>query len=125
VGGVKYVLPEEYVKHLRVSAYPFRDAIYNALVKLHARKGKPWTTEGFFSDKLFWNTFLDQVWSWIPSLAFIYLMYIVATYTFDKYGLFRAVTVIAVLVLVRVNSVIRQISLTNRLLAKIEKKSEK
>lgn len=112
----EFILPEEYRKELRNSPFPFRDAIYNAMVKAHAKRGKPWTTEGLFSDKVFWNFGLDQIWSWVPSLIFIYLMYWISAYTYDHFGLFKAATVLVVMMTLRLNALVRQQSYTNRLL---------
>jgi len=120
----KYVLPAEYEKELRSTPFPFRDAVYNAILTQHAKRGKSWTTRGFFSDKLFWTALLDQVWPWVPSLLFIYAMYIIAAYTYDHYGLFKAVTVIAVMGLIRLNALVRQVSYTNRIL-KEERQKER
>ena len=115
-GGKKFILPEEYKKELRLSPFPFRDAVYNAILTLHAKRGKPWTTQGFFSDRMFWTALLDQLWPWIPSIVFIYLMYLVAGYTYDHYGLFRGVTVVAVMCIIRLNSLVRQVTYSNKLL---------
>jgi len=116
MSGGEFVLPQEYEKELRSSEFPFRDAIYNWLVTAHAKKKKPWTTKGFFSDKVFWNVALDQVWSWVPSLAFLYLMYFLASYTYSHYGLFKAATVLVVMATIRLNALVRQVTYTNRLL---------
>jgi len=112
----EFILPEEYRKELRSSPYPFRDAIYNWLVTQHAKRGKSWTTTGFFSDKVWWSFGLDQIWSWVPSLAFLYLMYYLANYTYVNYGLFKAATVLVVMATIRVNALVRQVAYTNRLL---------
>lgn len=111
-----FVLPDEYKVHLRHSEYPFRDAIYNWLVTKHAQKGKSWSTEGFFSDRVFWNATLDQVWPWVPVLLFIYLVYFLASWTFDNYGMFKAILVVAVMVIIRVNALVRQVTYTNKIL---------
>lgn len=112
----EFILPEEYRKELRHSPFPFRDAIYNALVKQHAKRGKSWTTSGFFSDKVFWSATLDQCWPWVPTLAFLYLMYFLANFTYVHYGIFKAATVLVVMATIRLNALVRQQAYTNRLL---------
>jgi len=116
MSGEVFVLPQEYEKELRSSEFPFRDAIYNWFVTTYAKRGKPWTTKGFFSDKVFFNALLDQVWPWVPTLLFIYLVYFLATWTYDHYGIFRAICVLTVMCIIRVNALVRQVTYTNKLL---------
>lgn len=116
VAKEKFVLPKEYEVEMRRSEYSFRDSVYNAMLTAHAKRGKPWTTSGFFNDRLFWNFLLDEVWAWVPSLLFIYVMYFVASWTYDHYGVYRAVILIAVMMAFRLNVLIRQVTFTNKLL---------
>ena len=112
----EFALSDEYKQHLRNTEFPIRDAIYNWLIVKHAKKNKPWTTTGFFSDKIFWSAALDQAWPWVPTLLFIYFVYFIATFFYDHYGIFRAICVLTVMCIIRINALVRQTSYTNRLL---------
>jgi hypothetical protein len=109
---------EDYSKYFRHSEYPFRDSWYNSLVKMHEKRGKPWTTEGWFSDRVFWSSFLDQAWPWIPMLVFLYVFYWMTGWIYDHYGTARTVIFVAVMMLFRVNALIRQVTFTNKILKK-------
>jgi len=111
-----FVLPEEYQKEIRHSEFPMRDVVYNWLVAKYAKKGKVWTTKGIFSDRVFFNALLDQAWPWVPTLLFIYVVYFLASWAFSRYGIFKAILVVAVMVIIRINALVRQVSYTNRLL---------
>jgi len=105
---------QDYSQYLRESEYPARDKFYNWLVRTHEKRGKPWTTAGWFSDEFFWSFFLDYVWAWVPSLLFLYVTYYLATFMYDKYGLFRGVAVLVVMALLRVNTLIRKVDYIRR-----------
>ena len=111
-----FVLPEEYEAELRRSEFPMRDAFYNWIVTAYAKRGKKWTTKGIFSDRVFFSALFDQAWPWVPMLLFIYVFYWVTGWVYDRYGLARAVMFMAVMMLFRLNVLIRQVTFTNKLL---------
>jgi hypothetical protein len=108
----------EYFKH---SEYPVRDSIFNAVVKRYGVKGNHWKR----SDEFVWNGAIYYVWDYFLMVLFIWFTYWLATAMYDHYGLFKAMMVVVVMFLVRLNSLVRKVDLTNRLLRKIEEKEKK
>jgi hypothetical protein len=105
----------------RQTEYPFRDKIFNNIVRRHLsdgkkKKGLPWTK----SDDFVWGGSIYVVWDFIPQLLFLFFVYYIVNMTYDHYGWFKAITVLGVMVLIRVNSLIRQQQTTNRFLKKMQ-----
>ena len=94
------------------TAYPGRDWVYNKIVKRYGDKGNAWTT----SDTVIWSGFLYYVVDYLFAIAFIALIYYVVNWTYGKYGIARAGMVFGVMLLWRINVLIRQATHTNRLL---------
>jgi hypothetical protein len=99
--------------HYRRTAYPRRDAVFNYVVKMYEKKGKVWQT----SDDLVFGGFLYFWWDWFTVVMFLWFVYFVATWTYDRHGLFRGVAVIAVMALLRINALIREVRRTNKILS--------
>lgn len=97
---------------LEHTEYPARDKVYNWIVMRYGEKGNPWKK----SDTLVFYGFIYHLWDFIPSLLFIYFTYWIVNYSYVHYGWFKAITVLAVMFLFRVNALLRVQRQTNRLL---------
>jgi hypothetical protein len=106
------VVPVDNSAFLRTTEYPRRDAIYNWLVRRYGKLGHPWQK----SDKIVFGGFLDYVWPWIPDLFFVYVMYFILKWTYTLYGTERLFMLAVVMVLFRLNALIRAQKHTNALL---------
>lgn len=97
---------------LKKTEYPGRDAIYNWLVKKYERKGKHWKK----SDSAVFGGFLYYVWDFVPSLLFIWFTWWLVMLSYDHYGEFHAFVTLGIMLLFRLNALLRQVTMTNRLL---------
>jgi hypothetical protein len=97
--------PVDNSEHFRNTEYHLRDKVYNWLVRRYGQKGNVWQT----SDTVVWQGAIYHVWPWIPALLFIYVTYFIANWTYEHYGMFRALTVLAVMMLIRVNTLVRKL----------------
>jgi hypothetical protein len=104
--------------YLRNTEYPMRDSIFNAVVKRYGVKGNHWKR----SDDMVWGGALYHVLDYFFMILFVYFVYIVANFTYNRYGVFKAAMVIVVMALIRLNALIRKVDLTNRLLKKQQEK---
>lgn len=98
-----------------MTEFPARDAIYNWIVRKYESKGKAWHR----SDSIVFGGFLYHIWDWVPTLLFVYFTWLIVNYTYNTYGEFKAFVALGVMLIIRLNSIQRQVSLTNRLLKKI------
>jgi hypothetical protein len=89
-----------------------RDKVFNFLVKRYEKKNHVWK----WHDDFIFGGFIYYIWDWIPMLLYIYVTYLVVNYTYGRYGWFRGILVLGVMVLIRINALIRKVDLTNRLL---------
>jgi hypothetical protein len=105
--------PVDNTMHYRETEYPARDKVFNWVVRRYGLKGNKWKT----SDDVIFGGVVYHVWDWIPILLFIYFVYFITTWVHDKYGLFRALVVLAIMVIMRLNAVVRKLDQINRRLS--------
>ena len=98
--------------HYMRSEHPKRDAVYNWIVRRYGEKGNGWG----LSDTLVFKGAIFYVWPWIPDLAFVYLMYFILNWTYARYGFERLFVLAIVMLLFRLNALIRAQKHTNALL---------
>lgn len=111
------------------SDHPMRDKLFNWVVERHSAAGKKrsWTSLYIWStmrdglpwsasDQFIWHGMIYVVWDWIGMLIFLYIIYFLANYAYDHYGLFKAVAFLAVTCLIRLNTLIRLQKQNNKLL---------
>lgn len=113
--------PVDNSKFVRHTEYPGRDAIFNAIVRRYGKKGNIWTK----SDEFIWGGALYYVWDYFFALMFIYLVYWLATATYDRFGLFKAMMVVTAMTLLRINALVRKLTLNNQLMKKMVENQEK
>lgn len=104
--------PVDNSKFYVTTDHHMRDQVYNWIIARYGKKGHPWTT----SDKFVWYGAVYFVWDWIWLLIFIYFIYAMGNLLYNKYGLWKAVMFVVVMVLIRFNSLIKKVDQTNRLL---------
>jgi hypothetical protein len=90
----------------RNTEHHFRDKVFNWFVRLYERKGKRW--EG--SDDFLFGGFIYVLWDLFASVVFVWIMYFLVNWVYDRYGLFRALSLIAVGLLLRINTMIRKLA---------------
>jgi hypothetical protein len=98
--------------HFKHTEYKFRDSLYNAIVRRYGAKGNAWQK----SDTFVWSGAIYTVGDWIPALAFLYFVYFITNFTYAHYGWFKAITVLAVMALIRVNAMVRKLDQMIRLM---------
>jgi hypothetical protein len=91
---------------------PGRDWVYNKILKRYGDKGNAWTA----SDSFLWQGFLYYVVDYIFAVGFIGLITWLLVLTYDHFGPVKACIVAFVMLLWRVNIIVRQGNQTNRLL---------
>jgi len=107
------MVDEKVMYPYRQTEYPSRDAVFNWIVRRHLAAGKkPWRK----SDDVVWGGFLYHVLDYIFLLIYIWFVWWIVTLMYDHFGMFKAVVTLSIFVLIRLNSLIRQAKLTNRLL---------
>jgi hypothetical protein len=90
----------EFYEH---SEFPRRDKIYNAIVARYGKKGNRWSK----SDTFVWKGFIYHIWDYFWMVVFIYIIYWAANALYDHYGMWRAISFIFVVILIRINMLIR------------------
>jgi hypothetical protein len=90
----------EFYEH---TAYPKRDKIYNAVVARYGKKGNLWTK----SDTFIFYGFIYTIWDYFIMVLFLWLIYFAANFFYEKYGLWRAISFLFVVILIRINMLIR------------------
>jgi hypothetical protein len=92
--------------------YPVRDGIYNSIVRRYGVNGHQWNK----SDEIIWGGAIYQVADLGFTLLFLWVVYLVANSLYNHYGIFRAVAFLVVMGLLRINTLIRKVDFTNRIL---------
>ena len=96
----------------RTTDHAGRDIVFNWIVRRYERNGHVWKK----SDGMVWGGALYHVLDYFWMLIFIYFVYVVANFMYDRYGIFKAGMVIVVMILIRFNSLIKKVDQTNRIL---------
>lgn len=102
--------PVDNSMHYRDTEYPMRDKVFNAVVRRYGKKGNEWKS----SDDIVWGGAIYHLWDFVPLLIFVYFVYFVTNWTYDKYGWFRAIVVLAIMVIIRLNAMTRKLDQINR-----------
>lgn len=105
-------VPVDNSQHYKTTDYKLKDTIYNAIVKRYGKNGHVWKK----SDTFVWEGSIYYVWDYFFIILFLYFVYLAGNYFYDHYGLWRAVMFVAVMFLLRINTLIRKVDKMNRLL---------
>ena len=99
-------------KFFQRSEYPMRDAVFNWVVRRYGRLGHKWKKSDQF---IFYNA-IYFIWDYFWIIIFLYLIYWIANAMYERYGMWRAVLVIGVIFLLRMNQIIRKLDQQIKLL---------
>jgi hypothetical protein len=89
--------------HFKHTEYHLRDKLYNKIVARYGAKGNLWTS----SDTFVFGGFLYFIWDYFIMVLFLWLIYFAANFFYEKYGLWRAISFLFVVILIRINMLIR------------------
>jgi hypothetical protein len=92
--------------------YPARDLVYNKIVDRYGVKGNAWKT----SDSIIFQGFIYYVWDYVMAIVVIGVLTWILVLTYDRFGLAKTGIVAFVMLLWRVNILIRQGAQANRLM---------
>ena len=97
----------------RETEYPVRDAVFNWVVAKHLAAGKkPWRK----SDDVVWGGALYHVLDFFFLVIYIWFVWWIVTLVYDKFGMFKAIVMLSIFALIRLNNIVKGVNLTNRLL---------
>jgi len=99
-------------KFYRMTEHKLKDKVFNLVVLRYGYKGNKWQK----SDDFVWGGFIYYIVDYFWLLIFIYFIYAMGNLLYNKYGLWKAVMFVVVMVLIRLNSLIKKVDQTNRLL---------
>lgn len=95
-----------------LSEHKLKDMVFNAVVRRYGKNGHKWEK----SDQFIWHGAIFVVIDYFWMLVFVYFVYIAGSFIYNKYGLWRGVLFICVMFLIRINSMVRKLDATNRIL---------
>ena len=107
-------LPVDNSEYYERSAYPIKDKVFNAVVRLYERRGKRWQ----LSDTIVWRGSIYFVFDFFFMLLIIWLIVWGITFVYEKYGMFNALRSAIVIILLRLAMISRNVNLLIRQNAK-------
>jgi ABC-type protease/lipase transport system fused ATPase/permease subunit len=111
-------MPVDNSEFYKSTEHPIRDHVYNGIVARYGKKGNKWEK----SDTFVWGGAIYQLWDMFWIVVFIYIVWFIVTWTYDRYGMFKAIVTLAIFFLIRINSLVRQMAQANRYLKKLADK---
>jgi hypothetical protein len=89
--------------------------VFNWIVSRYGEKGNKWNA----SDDFVWGGFLYHILDFVFLIVFVTFVYWMAGIIYERYGVFRGAAFLVVMVLIRLNSLIRKTDMNNRLLKQV------
>jgi hypothetical protein len=95
------------------SEFPLKDKVFNWIVRRYERNGHEWKR----SDDIVWRGSIYHVFDFFWMCLIVWLLIWSISLVYNRFGMFRALQSIMVIVLLRLAMISRKVSLLNRQLA--------